>query len=868
MTPPAANVTPLIEGATKKIRSADRHQLIQIYDQFHEMSNEMLRRLIRDQNRIDLLATEVLGLTVKPMHLAMMQHQFLHTESLILVYRSSGKTTVCTVLKTIHMLIRNPELRILLASKTKGNAEGFLSEIKQHLENNARLNELFGPFYDPGRVTKWDQSEITILQKKRPSKEASITCVGAESAVVSRHYDVIFADDLVDEDNSRTKHARDKLKTWVYQTLEPTLEPPDPRELHRGEYHRQGTRYHFDDQYGHWIANELRDHTLIIPALDERDRSPWPERQSAEYFKKKRQNMGTVIFAAQYLCHSEDTEFLTDQGWRLWGDVGDALLASFEQESGEIQYQAPMGRTNLPYSGDLLHVRSNKVDALVTPNHRMMAKSADYPATEPWRLIEAQHLVAHASRRTGRVLLFSDLFWRGEERATFCIPQGFRKDKHTAGVGYDDVAKFHGARDVSMDVFVQFLGFFISEGSTTRDRRGCISLAQNEGPVLSAMRSVVSEMGLAFKEYKTGNTVALRFSHIGLWEWLRENVKTNSADARIPREFLTLSSRQLRILFCALIDGDGYVHPNIKKGESFQYASASKQLADDVAELGLKIGLDSSVRCNPPTRGKLDGKSFARNYDSWRVCLRTAINNGVDPVKQIAPVPYDGNVVCFSVPNGTLITRRNGKILASGNCNTDAMKGEIFSYDDLQFIDESDIPRDKLKIFFGVDLAVTEKEQNDQFAIVVGGILGNLGTDEISVYILDFYADHIRFPRQTEKIIEFYDRYDPIDMGIETVAYQQAQLDNLKQKRSLIRAHGIQTDKDKITRAWKLAPLFENKRVFIRKGLHGALVDQLVMFPHTKLKDLFDAFDLMVQVSKRQRRRKRRTRREPGVLGR
>jgi phage terminase large subunit-like protein len=79
-----------------------------------------------------------------------------------------------------------------------------------------------------------------------------------------------------------------------------------------------------------------------------------------------------------------------------------------------------------------------------------------------------------------------------------------------------------------------------------------------------------------------------------------------------------------------------------------------------------------------------------------------------------------------------------------------------------------------------------------------------------------------------------------------------------------LRLKAIHTDKDKITRAWKLSPLFEDKRVFFRKNLTD-LIDLLVLFPNFRYKDGFDALDLAVTASKLKRRKKRRSE-EPGVL--
>lgn len=495
-----ATVTPLLSGNPRYLKTAERSQLIELYSHYRSMGHEWLRRMIRENDRIDILAGAVLGYEVKPLHLAIIQWQFRHTDNLVEVFRGSGKTTMGTVTKAIHLLIKNPELRIVICSKTAGNAEGFLKEIKGHLEDNALLNELFGPFYDPRKVAKWDNREIEILQKKKRTKEASITCVGVESTIVSKHYDVEISDDLVDEENARTGHMRKRTKAWYYTTLDPTIEPPSPDHPHRGERHRMGTRYHYDDLYGHFEANELKGHVLKIRALDDQGRSPWPEKYPPEWFEEKRNRNGTIIFNAQY------------------------------------------------------------------------------------------------------------------------------------------------------------------------------------------------------------------------------------------------------------------------------------QL--DVA----------------------------------------------------------------------------------------GMIGEIFQFDDCQVIEEGEVP-DNLKVFMGADLAIKESEKADQFAIVVIGVDGKITSamDKCRVYVLDFFAGHLRFSEQRRKLIAYYDKWKPIRAGIEANAYQLAQVQELKEERPGAPFVALFTDKDKVTRAWKLSPIFETGRMFFVRGLN-ILIDQLVLFPEYRLKDGFDALEIAIRAARKKTKKKRRRTKTPGLI--
>jgi len=480
-----AIVEPILRDNFDKFHKAERSELVTYLDRYKAINNEWLRRQILVNNRIDILATEILRYEVQPLHLLMMKFQFMFPDTLQLAFRGAGKSTVCTVTKAIHYLLKNPNLRILIASKSMGNSQGFLKEIKGHFESNEKLAEVFGPYYDPRRCNKWNESEIEVLPRTENRREASVTCVSVEGTIVSKHYDVILSDDLIDEDNARTQYIRDKVKTWYYQTLEPTLEPPDPNVLFRGEHHRLGTRYHFEELYGHLIKNELKDKHQIIPALKD-GKSAWPDKYPAKWFLEKRRKSGIIIFNCQY---------------------------------------------------------------------------------------------------------------------------------------------------------------------------------QN---------------------------------------------------------------------------------------------------------------------------------------------------------------------------------------------NTDAMKGEIFQFDDCQKINAQDIP-EKMRIYMGIDLAISEADSADHFAIAIIGIDSNK-----NYYVLDWFDGQLRFRRQTEKIIEFYKKWEPIRACIEINGYQAAQFQTLKDEDQDIRLKPKHQDKDKISRAWKMSSIFEDKRMFFKKG--GAvdlIIEQLVLFPSHRYKDFFDALDLAISASKLKKRRKR-----------
>lgn len=294
----------------KHLAAAGRTQLLQTLEQVGETKNEWVRRQVLKNGRVDILAEYVLGYYVAPkLHRRIIKHQQKHKSSLTLCYRGAGKTTVGTIARAIYYVLLDRDVRILIASKTAQNASDFLKEIKQHFESNERLREIFGDYVGTAR---WDNTSIEVSGRSRPMKEPTIMTLGLEGAVASKHYDVIIADDLVDEENSRTPYLREKLLNWYYKMLSPCLQPPHKDFPYRGSFHHSGTRFHPEDLYAHLTegsadgsGGQLKGCALVIPALDKDGQSPWPEKHPPEWFAEKRQRYGVLRFNSQYQCNTD-----------------------------------------------------------------------------------------------------------------------------------------------------------------------------------------------------------------------------------------------------------------------------------------------------------------------------------------------------------------------------------------------------------------------------------------------------------------------------------------------------------------------------------------------------------------------------------
>jgi predicted phage terminase large subunit-like protein len=236
---------------------------------------------------------------------------------LILVPRGHLKSTVVTVGKTIQTLVVNPNARVLITNAALDNSKGFLSEIKKHFEKNERFRELYGDYTNDSE--KWSETQIIIRQRTRVLKEPSVQATSVDKSVVSQHYDLIIADDIVNRETINTVEQRNKIATYVSDLMD-LLEPD-------GTLILIGTRWHFDDVYGRIIEDNK-----IIPTYDVFHRTVWKDEEkniplfkkfTPAYIEELRRTKGPYEFACQYLNTPVDDE--TAEFRREWIEQFDLI---------------------------------------------------------------------------------------------------------------------------------------------------------------------------------------------------------------------------------------------------------------------------------------------------------------------------------------------------------------------------------------------------------------------------------------------------------------------------------------------------------------------------------------------------------------
>ena len=221
-------------------------------------------------------------------------------KKLLLLPRGTFKTSIGTIARSIQILLKNPNARILIFSETYSQSKAFLSEIKQHLERNFELIGLYGIFKrDPG----WAEHAITIRQRTGKYKEDSIMTGGVDIVRVGFHYNFIIVDDPHSQKNIATREQIEKVKL-AYKLLGPMLEPG-------GEIDVIMTRWH-DADLASMLLDDPKFKKMVKAAeTTNPDGSKsyfFPQRLSPQFLKDQREDLGAYLYSCQYLDSPTDDE--------------------------------------------------------------------------------------------------------------------------------------------------------------------------------------------------------------------------------------------------------------------------------------------------------------------------------------------------------------------------------------------------------------------------------------------------------------------------------------------------------------------------------------------------------------------------------
>lgn len=180
-------------------------------------------------------------------------------------------------------------------------------------------------------------------------------------------------------------------------------------------------------------------------------------------------------------------------------------------------------------------------------------------------------------------------------------------------------------------------------------------------------------------------------------------------------------------------------------------------------------------------------------------------------------------------------------------CVAQPEETRVFKKEYIKYFVNDDIANKNLKYYIAVDPAISMKKTADNTAVVV------VGKEETSSkwYVVELVAKKMNPSEIIELLFHLYDRYRPVKIGIETVAYQQALEHFFREEMSRRGVYpiveGLKHSTNKEERIKGLEPMFRCGDIFIRDTMI-ILEEELLSFPRGAHDDTIDGLAMIREI--------------------
>ena len=353
-------------------------------------------------------------------------------------------------------------------------------------------------------------------------------------------------------------------------------------------------------------------------------------------------NLTIITHHAFEYCHDEETEVLTDDGWKYHWDVdSDDKIAVFDKETGESYFDYPVKKHIFDYDGELIHFNGKRLDICVTPNHRMLYS---------WDKQQWLETTADKVRKASRFR---------------SIPDNFQQEEIMYPAIESDGEIFIDIENemIPVDAFMSMAGYYISEGCAPKNK---FVVYQSSNSVhFAGIKNSFDDFGYKYSVrcYREPDSYEFCIYRKTISEFFIKHFGSHAKNKTIPSWVRTLPKDKLKILLDSMNNGDGHDRSG-QYTESFLYTSASKQLIDDLQDVSFRMGRASRSYCEKNRSGFSDGPIYRLHFSVGHLA------NGVYPIVRkhnIHKKYYKGKVWCFETKTGFFVTRRNGLVTIQGN---------------------------------------------------------------------------------------------------------------------------------------------------------------------------------------------------------
>jgi len=368
-------------------------------------------------------------------------------------------------------------------------------------------------------------------------------------------------------------------------------------------------------------------------------------KKECERYTKEEIRDGQSFGELDHPCLDNQHSILTKNGWISIVDVkvGD-IVATRNPDTGDLEYKPVLKKIDEPYYGKMYKLYNEHFSSVVTPNHKFFTQQGK-------GFKKGKFLVFDQFNSNTQIPQFCN--WKGEDLKTITV-------KGT---------KLLPEVEISTEVLMKFLGWFISEGWVRTDSNGFkfVQISQTKQNGKDDIVNILNQMPFNWREKiqkdNKESTFTINSTALGLF---CEQFGKGAFNKCIPQFIKDLDKKYLEILIEYLYKGDG--HKN-------DYYSVSKQLIDDVGELLLKTGYSFSIK---------EKKVYKKDY-----LLKNKKTEEIELVNNItyySKEPYRSNKENYEVLEKQKILKENKSYTIrkkiSKYCNARAIKKEEFLFDD------------------------------------------------------------------------------------------------------------------------------------------------------------------------------------------
>ncbi len=325
-----------------------------------------------------------------------------------------------------------------------------------------------------------------------------------------------------------------------------------------------------------------------------------------------------------YGCLSEDTEILTENGWKNKNTITtNDIVFSMDLKKHKIVKSNINHIFEYEYNGKIINLKNADTDQLITPNHKVINKKGS------------------RKQKSGK------RHWYNEEDWVYRDAWQLTSDYYTLPLA----STYDGNYSIGGDM-AELIGWIISEGNFQKD---CNAINIYQSSVnkdnVKRIRYCLNRLGIKYSEYQR-NRIYKNRPYIE-YQWYISGEYVDIIKEIIPNKLPTLRLLDLKLsekerLITGLCRGDGSVDDNGKYITFYQNNIETLEWFQILMHLTGKQGKINKNKM-----------SCSINYSD-----STQIQRKHNKNRQIS---YNGIVWCINTDIGNFMARRNGKIFFTGN---------------------------------------------------------------------------------------------------------------------------------------------------------------------------------------------------------